>query len=92
MRISYNFLNSVVIGMGFTTGSIISLHLYNLIFSEKDEEDIVNNEQEIKTENLHVKQDLENELNLENELDVNYESLFWCRVLRNLSRYSYFTI
>ena len=85
MRISQSFLRSIVVGMGFTTGSIISLHLYSLICGN---EEVVEDNEEVVKDNNKTKTEIKNtEEKKEDEIE-DYDTLFWCRMFRRFTHYS----
>lgn len=80
MYLSKQFLNSVVKGFGFATGTLISLHLYTMVFNEE----ITAYETKME-EDKQIKKPLEIEqVNIEND-EQNIG--FLCRIFR---RYCYY--
>lgn len=77
MFLSRQFLTALATGMGFTTGSLISLHLYTLIFNEENDE-----------ENDEEKEMEDTKLNIE-EIEIEEDINFFCRVFRYFSRHNY---
>lgn len=81
MYLSKQFLNSVVKGFGFATGTLISLHLYTIIFNDE----IKKEQEEFQNEQVQVKKQIEKTLENNEEEDQNIG--IFCRLFRTYYYY-----
>jgi hypothetical protein len=94
MYLSKHFLNSIITGFGFTSGTLISLHLYALIFNEEinnyDEND-ENDENTKEEKNDNIIKQIEKPQEIE-EVERENEQNVWilCRILRTFFSYRYY--
>jgi len=87
MYLSYHFLKSVILGMGFTSGTLISLHLYNFICNEENK-DMETNEDDFRDNKDIIK----NKVDLTEEINDPENENFWYYLTRRFLQYQYFRI
>lgn len=94
MYISCEFLKSIVSGMGLTTGTLISLHLYSYfcddLFIQELDEEFEKKEKELDKQYI-IQEEISTQTN-ENEIVNQQETGFLTRLFIMLSEYHYFRI
>jgi hypothetical protein len=85
MYLSKQFLNSVVKGFGFATGTLISLHLYTMVFNEEIKEQEIAYQTKSEENNEQIKKPLEIE---QQNLEFDEQNIgFLCRIFRSYCYY-----